>query len=332
MPGLLLTRRLAEQCAGALSTITAETGTSIKLLLFPDDDTPLPPKTLASVEMAYISPDLFELGVERVWQFLDTLNSAPDLRWAHLGWVGTDNPRLAALLQRGVRLSNSPGAAAEPIAQSAMAGLLALARRFPRFARQQRAHAWQRLPPDLTPTDLSSQTLVVYGLGAIGGEIARLARPFGLHVIGVRRSPATDQDGVDELVHPDQLDSVLPRADWLAVTVPLTQETRGAISAERLALLPSGAHLINVARGKIIDQAALIAALQSGAVAGAYLDVFVEEPLPAESPLWDLPNVIITPHSSWVARGNPERARRIFLTNLACWVRGEPLPQAIDER
>ena len=130
----------------------------------------------------------------------------------------------------------------------------------------------------------------------------------------------------------DDLDAVLPRADWLVVTANLTSETRGAISAERIALLPRGAHVLNVARGAIIDQDALTAALQSGALAGAYLDVFAPEPLPADSPLWNMPNVLISPHNSWAATGNPERARQIFLTNLEHWLRGDALPQEVFER
>jgi phosphoglycerate dehydrogenase-like enzyme len=173
---------------------------------------------------------------------------------------------------------------------------------------------------------------VVYGLGTIGSEVARLARAFGLYVIGVRRSPWVEGDVVEELVHPESLDAVLPRADWLVMAAPLSQETLGAISVARLALLPPGAHVLNVARGKIIDERALIERLRSGGIAGAYLDVFSEEPLPEESLLWDLPNVIVTPHSSWSARGNPERARQIFLSNLECWLRGEALPQEIHER
>ena len=182
------------------------------------------------------------------------------------------------------------------------------------------------------PEDLGTQTLVVYGLGTIGAAVDRLARPFGLHVIGVRRRPRGADDPVDELVHPDQLNAVLPRADWLAVTANLTSETRGAISAERLALLPPGAHVLSVARGAIIDEVALTEALHSGALAGAYLDVFAVEPLPAESPPWEQPNVIISPHNSWAAGGHPERARANFLTNLEAWLRGDPLPQAVFER
>ena len=151
MPRLLMTARLARQCDRDLRAIAARTGATITPLILPDDDAPLPPAALAQVELAYASPDLYEVGVRRVWHFLDTLDGAPNLRWAHLGWAGTDNPRFGAMLARGVRLSNSPGAAAEPIAHSVMAGLLALARRLPYFAAQQRDHRWERLPLDRRP-------------------------------------------------------------------------------------------------------------------------------------------------------------------------------------
>ena len=265
-------------------------------------------------------------------RFFDLIEALPNLRWVHLGFAGIDNPRFGAMLDRGARLSNSPGAAAEPIAHTAMAGLLSLARRLPYYQALQRDHLWRHLPVESHPEDISGQTLVVYGFGTIGGELARLARAFGMYVIGVRRSPRTDQDQADEVVHPDALDAVLPRADWLVVTANLTSETRGAIDARRLALPPEGAHVINVARGRIIDEFALVEALQSNRIAGAYLDVFEVEPLPAESPLWDMPNVIITPHAAWTGKGNFERARMIFLSNLETWLHGRELSTEVRER
>lgn len=330
MSRLLLTAATADASHAELSAMGERTGATIELSVFADGQD-LPPAQSEQIEIAYASPDLFT-EADAAWRFFDLLDTLPGLRWAHLGFVGIDHPRFGALLDRGVRLSNSPGAAAEPIAHTAMAGLLALARSFPYYAALQRDHVWQRLPTASIGADLSSQTLVVYGLGAIGGRLARLARAFGLHVIGVRRTPATDQDEADEIVHPDLLDTVLRRADWLAVTANLTGATRGAIDLRRLQLLPQGAHVINVARGAIIDQPALIKQLRSGAIAGAYLDVFEVEPLPADSALWDLPNVIITPHASWTARGNPERARAIFMGNLESWLRDRTLATEVRER
>jgi phosphoglycerate dehydrogenase-like enzyme len=132
-------------------------------------------------------------------------------------------------------------------------------------------------------------------------------------------------DPVDELHHPAALAELLPRADWLALACPLTDETRNMIDTRALALLPRGARILNVARGEVIDEPALIEALRGGQVGGAYLDVFQIEPLPAESPLWDLPNVIITPHNSAASAGNDGRAAAIFLRNLRHWAHGEPL-------
>ena len=125
---------------------------------------------------------------------------------------------------------------------------------------------------------------------------------------------------------------MLPRADWLALAVPLTDDTRGLIDASAFAALPPGARVLNVARGEVIDEPAMIAALRSGALAGAYLDVFVEEPLPPSSPLWDLPNVIVTPHNSASSTGNVARALDIFLRNLERWVRDKPLENEVSER
>jgi len=242
----------------------------------------------------------------------------------HVFNAGVDNPVFTAFIDRGIRLTTSSGSTAKPIAQTAIGGLLMLARRFPAWAESQRRHAWEPIRADLPP-DLDSQTLVVLGVGAIGDEIARLARAIGLHVVGVRRSPLRDDDNVDEMAPPTALKEILPRADWLALACPLTPETRGIIGQAELALLPRGAHILNIARGEVIDESALIDALRSGHLAGAYLDVVATEPLPAESPLWDLPNVIISPHNSAIAQGNERRAVEYFLANLTAWAKGEPL-------
>ncbi len=325
----LLTAAVAEASRAEIEAVSERTGMKIEPRVFAGTSD-IPAAEREGIEVAFASPDLVRMGAFA--PFFDLVETLPGLRWLHLGFAGIDNPRFGALLERGVRLSNSPGAAAEPIAHTAMAGLLSLARRLPHYHSLQREHRWQSLPVDEHPGDVSGQTLVIFGLGTIGGELARLARAFGLHVIGVRRSPGTEKDHADEVVHPDALEAVLPRADWLAVTANLTGETRGAIDAHRLALLPEGAHVINVARGRIIDQSALIEALRSGRIAGAFLDVFEVEPLPPDSPIWDMPNVIVTPHASWAAQGNFERARLIFLDNLETWLQRRELATEVRER
>lgn len=175
------------------------------------------------------------------------------------------------------------------------------------------------------PRDLAGQTAVIVGLGHIGREIARLARALGLKVIGVRRSALAPGDPVDELCPPSRLAEIAPRADWLILACPLTEQTRGMVDAALLARLPRNARLINIARGEIVDESALVEALRTRRLAGAYLDVFEHEPLPQDSPLWDLPNVIVSPHNSSAASGNDARIFEIFLENLVRIARNEDL-------
>ena len=286
---------------------------------------------LSAIEVACFT-GTFDADPVFTRRFLGSALHAPNLRWMHLPNAGVDHPVFGRLLEQGVRLTTSSGATAEPIAHSAIAAVLALARGFPQWAAAQRRHQWTPHDCGQIPSDLRGQTMLIIGFGAIGNEIGRLARTLGLHVLGVRRSPVTERDHVDELHPPERLAALLPRADWLVLSCPLTNETRGLIDATALARLPATAHLINVARGQIVDEPALIDALQHGRLRGAYLDVFAEEPLPAESALWDLPNVIISPHDSAASTGNAARVSEIFLRNLGHWVRGEPLENEVRGR
>jgi phosphoglycerate dehydrogenase-like enzyme len=288
----------------------------------------LQPAELAAIEVACFTGNF---DADRIFtrRFLGSALRAPHLRWMHLPNAGIDHPVFERLLEQGVRLTTSSGATAEPIAHSAIAGLLVLARGFARWRVAQQRHEWAPHPRAALPRDLRGQTLLIVGVGAIGNEIARLARALGLRVVGVRRTPVTEGDHVDEMHPPSQLSALLARADWLVLSCPLTAQTRGLIDAAALARLPPTACLINVARGPIVDQPALIRALQRGRLSGAYLDVFDEEPLPADSVLWDLPTVIISPHDSAASSGNVARVSEIFLRNLRHWGRGEPLENEV---
>ena len=288
----------------------------------------LPDAECARVEIAFFSGDVFP---DYSRQFFSTVKKAPHLKWLHAFNVGVDHPIYTELLARGVRLTTSAGSASEPIAQTAIMGLLALARGYPRWLVNQRSRHWS---PErkLLPRDLKDQTAVVLGLGNIGARIARLARALGLKVIGVRRGPRRADDPVDELHSPAALPALAARCDWLVVACPLTPETRGLVDAALLARMPAGARLINVARGEIVNEPALIEALGRGHLGGAYLDVFETEPLPPDSPLWDLPNVLVTPHNSAAASGNDERVLEIFLDNLGRWHRGEPLVNEVSRQ
>ncbi len=283
----------------------------------------LPAEALADIDFAYFSGDVYP---EYSRSFFAAAQGAPNLRWLHTFNAGVDNPVFRRFLDRGVVLSTSSGSTARPIAQSVIGGMLLLARPFLRWADAQRRRAWEPVPATEAPADLEGQRMTVVGLGAIGTEVARLAQAIGLRVTGVRRTPRRPGDPVERIEPPTRLVDLARETDWLVLACPLTEETRGLVSAEVLRALPAGARLLNVARGEVVDEAALIAALREGHLAGAYLDVFAQEPLPADSPLWDLPNVIISPHNSAVAAGNERRATEgYFLPNLERMRRGEPL-------
>ena len=329
MAGILTSERFVGRYGEQLRDALAEAGLEAEVITVPPDpDARLSDEQCERIDLAYYSSDLIAGPLAR--SFFSALHRAPRLSWLHTRNAGVDHPIFGRMLERGVTLSTAAGATAEPIAQSAIAGLLALSRGFPAYADAQQRHAWEPAEDRGRP-DLLDQTLVVFGLGAIGSAIARIAQAIGMHVVGVRRSPAREGDPVDELHHPDALPSLLPRAEWLALACPLTAETRGLFDAAAFAAMPRGAHLLNVARGPVVDEPALIEALRSGQLGGAYLDVFEEEPLPEDSPLWDLPRVIVTPHNSGASAGNDPRAAEIFFDNLVRWARGEPLRNVVSE-
>jgi phosphoglycerate dehydrogenase-like enzyme len=326
---LLVSHRFrAEYGAKVAAWATREKVTAEFLALPPDPAARLSDTECGRVETAFFSGDIFP---DHSRQFFTAARKAARLKWLHVFNAGVDHPIYTEMLERGVRLTTSAGSTAGPIAQTAIMGLLALARGFPRWLVAQRNHQWNPERKTL-PRDLRGQTAVVLGLGKIGSEIARLARALGLKVIGVRRGPRRAEDPVDELHPPAALSDSLPRCDWLIIACPLTPETRGLVDAGLIARLPRGARIINVARGEIVTEQALIEALRSGHLAGAYLDVFETEPLPPESPLWDMPNVLITPHNSSAAAGNDERVLAIFLDNLGRWHRGEALVNEVTAK
>lgn len=280
-------------------------------------------------EVAFVSRDVTGLSTKHALQpgtlrFHDALRAAPSLRWVHIHSAGADRPLYGELRARGVQVTTSSGANAAVVAQTALAGVLALARQFPRLMAAQRERRWEPLFGSGMPRELEGQTAVVVGWGPIGQRLGRLLVALGLRVVAVRRSGAPAGAGV-ETVGFDALHQVLPRADWLLLACPLTPLTRNLLDARALALLPPGAHLVNVARGEVADEPALVEALRCGRLAGAFLDVFAQEPLPSDSPLWAMDNVIATPHSAGFSGGNEARVARMFLDNLRAWLQGRPL-------
>ena len=316
MTGLLVSHHIYTRCGADFAAAPRRDGVELELLVLPPDaEARMADAAAARADIAYYSSDIFPKFAK---QFFSATRKAPNLKWMQVFNAGVDHPIFASMIERGVRLTTSSGTAAEPIAQTVIMGVLALARNFPRWLRGQRNHQWDPMPPADFPRDLRGQTMLIYGLGKIGIEIARLAHAFGLKVIGVRRSNVAVAH-VDEMHTPDKLATLLPQCDWMVLACPLTAETRGLVNAALLAQLPRGARFINISRGEVVDEPALIAALQSGQLGGAYLDVFAQEPLAADSPLWDLPNVIVTPHNSAASAGNSARVNALFLDNLGRW-------------
>ncbi len=263
------------------------------------------------------SADLWTEG--RGAPFMKVLLQAPNATWLHMFSAGLDNPVFAELAGRGMAVTHSAGSSAIPIAHSVIMHVIEMCRDARALAIAQTDHVWA----ERDVTDVEGRRMGIVGLGGIGGEVARLAAHFGIEVTGIRRTPMGTEPCPTWPT--SRLHELLPLIDDLVLTAPLNAETRGIIGAHELSLLRPGAHLVNVGRGELVDEPALIEALRSGQVGAAALDVFQVEPLPTDNPLWDLPNVIVTPHSAGATTLAAQRAADVFADNLGRWVRGERL-------
>lgn len=252
------------------------------------------------------------------------LAKAPRLRFVQSISAGVDRYDLAAFRQAGVRLASGQGTNVNAVSEHGMALILSMTRHIPQACANQARHHWRGMIghiPD-REDELDGKTLLVVGLGAIGGRLARLARAFGMTVIGLRRDPAAGGDA-DSVRGISDLEAVLPQADFVALTCPLTPETLGLIDAEALSRMKPTARLVNLARGPVVDEPALVEALRLGTIAGAALDCVTEEPLPAASPLWDMPNVLITPHTGGETQRCEDRVLDILMENVERLRKGE---------
>ncbi|MBU8539128.1 D-2-hydroxyacid dehydrogenase [Falsiroseomonas tokyonensis] len=252
---------------------------------------------------------------------------APRLKFIQSISAGVDQYDKAVLAGAGIRLASAQGANANAVSEHAMSLILAQARLLPQARDNQVKQHWRGMIGDLTQREdeLGGKTLLVVGIGRIGGRLARLAKAFDMKVIGLRQDPAKGSEGADEIHGMDQLHAQLARADIVALCCALTPETRGLMNAAAFAAMKPGATLVNVARGAVCDEAALIAALSSGQLGQAALDVTVEEPLAAASPLWTLPNVFITPHTGGETRAYEGNVLDLLEANLPRLRAGEKL-------
>jgi phosphoglycerate dehydrogenase-like enzyme len=247
------------------------------------------------------------------------LDRAAALSWVQSLSAGYGRYDRDRLREMGVALTTVSGAHAPAIAQQTLAYLLLFERNLLQGLRQADRHEWRRYPAG----ELTGRTLGVVGVGAIGGRVADLGAACGMEVLGLRRHPERGHPNVDEMVGPDDLHALLGRADYVVLACPLTDETRGLIDGAALSTMRTGTVLVNVARGAVVDQDALVDALTAGDLRGAALDVADPEPLPRDSPLWDLSNVVVTPHNAGGSQHFPERCADVFARNYERYVAGD---------
>lgn len=260
---------------------------------------------------------------------------AKRLRWIHCPAAAVHQLLSPALVASSVVVTNGSAVHGWPVAEHGLALMLALSRSIPAAVRAQMRRVWGQQEiwsrPD-RPGELRGATVVLVGLGAIGSAWARMLKALGATVLAVRAHPERGAEGADEVHPPAALDALLPRADYLALALPVTSATQHLLDARRLALLPPQARVINVGRGSLVDEAALVAALRAGRLLGAALDVFEHEPLAPESPLWEMEQVLISPHLGSATASLWRRQLELVEENLRRFLRGEALLQTVDKQ
>ena len=261
--------------------------------------------------------------------------AAKKLRWIHSPAAAVHQLMFPALIQSSVVLTNSTGIHGPVVAEHAIAVLLAMAKRLPQAMQYQARRQWSQ---DLLwherprPREVADATVAVVGMGGIGREFTARAKALGMKVLAVRENPGKGADGADAVFSSTQIDEVLPQADYVLLCTPVTPATTGIINAARLGKMKPDAYLINVGRGPLIDDAALLQALKDRRIGGAALDVFVEEPLPSDSPFWSLDNLLITPHTAAVTDRLWDRHYRLIVDNMKLFLAGERLLNEVDKR
>jgi phosphoglycerate dehydrogenase-like enzyme len=261
--------------------------------------------------------------------------AARKLKWIYSPAAAVHALLIPEIVNSDIVVTNGSDVHGAVVAEHAIALVLAMAKRLPSAALHQREKRWAQEElwnEHPRPREVNGATLLVIGLGTIGRGIAEMASALGMHVLAVRENPQKGSGAAREVFGFEQLDDVLPRADFVIVAAPLTEKTRACIAAPQFALVKRDAYFMNVSRGALIDEPALVNALQKGTIGGAALDVFAEEPLPEDSPLWSLPNVLITPHSAAFTDKQWERHYALFCENLRSFKAGEPLLSTVDKR
>jgi phosphoglycerate dehydrogenase-like enzyme len=329
MPGkplrILLSARAMDACGDRARRVLGE---RLAELVVSESAGPTPDIDIGFVTRDVIGASARNKTVASTQRFFDQLLLSPNLKWLQVNAAGADREAFVELRGRGVLLTSAAGANGAVVAQTALAGFLALSRRLPQLMAAQKHKQWKPLVVTGLPRDLQGQRAVVVGWGSIGRKLGEWLAALGLEVIVVRHSDVPAGVGLETSTF-KTLHTVLPRADWVFLACQLGDETRGLMDARAFAAMPKGAHLVNVARGEVVVEPDLIAALRSGHLGGAFLDVFAHEPLDPASPLWEMENVIVTPHSAGQSDGIYARVVEIFLENLALWLAGKPLRNVV---
>ena len=255
----------------------------------------------------------------------DIIPHATKLKFVQSISSGMDQYSKELLGAKGIRLASAAGVNARAVAEHALALILAVFRRLPEARDNQHKKVWRGMLGDLTQREdeLGGKTLLIVGMGRIGSHLAKLAKAFDMKVIGIRRDPKAGTNGADEIYAMDDLVKLVPQADIVALTCALTPETTGLMSATAFAAMKPSSVFVNVARGKVADEAALITTMEGSKIWAAALDVTAEEPLPAASPLWTMPNVFVTPHTAGETRAYEDNVIDILIENLDRLWRGE---------
>lgn len=274
------------------------------------------------VHIGWISQELFQENLFR--QYARILQDAPALRWVQTITAGLDLPMFKDLLEKGARLTNSD-AQAPAIAEYVVGSVLHQYQHFPERMAMQAKHQWQPVPF----RQIYGTTWLIVGFGNIGRLVGRMVKGFDGQVIGVKRQAQASPDA-DQIVTFEALPEHLPAADVIVIACALTEQTRGLVDQAFLSQLKQDCIIINIARGDVVDEAALLASLDEGRIEHAVLDVFSQEPLPADSPFWSHERVLVTPHASSLGDATGPRSNTLFLSNLTCYLNGEPMRNEVD--
>ena len=310
--------------ARALDVVSHKLARSVAIHHVVVGETPVPSAEALDTHVLW----RYHLPADRVANVIDEL---PALRWIHSDYVGIEDLPIAEIRRREILLSNGAGIAARPMAEWVVLAILAAAKQLPRFIRQSDAGTWETGP---ALAELSGAVVLLLGFGAVGAATARLLEPFAMDVRAcVRRPRPTDHpllQGVSRLIVGDAWRDHLPDADYVVCALPLTGDTAGMLGSDEFTAMRPGSWLVNVARGGLLDDTALIHALDNGPLAGAVLDAFSREPLPSDDPLWGRPDVLVLPHITWSTAHTTDDFKARFADQVERWVAGEEPADLVD--